>query len=54
MKIGAMSKTNNGYYSFGEKKIGQGLTNVCECVRLDSGLRKAIVDKMTEIRKAEK
>ena len=54
VKIGAMSKTNNGYYSFGEKKIGQGLTNVCECVRLDSDLKKAIVDKMTEIRKAEK
>jgi recombination protein RecA len=54
VKVGALDKTNNGYYSFGEKKLAQGLTNVIECVRLDSELRKAVTDKVTEIRKADK
>lgn len=53
VKNGAVEKSvKGGYYSFGEKKIGQGLTEVTNCVKVDTELKKAIDKKLEEIRKS--
>lgn len=55
VKAGAVEKSEKGgYYSFGGNKIAQGLTNVVDAVMLDSSLKNAISNKLTEIRKAQK
>jgi recombination protein RecA len=54
-KVGALDKSEKGgYYSFNGEKIAQGLTNVIEAVKLDSTLKAAISNRLTEIRKETK
>jgi recombination protein RecA len=52
---GAIGKSDKGgYYNFNDKVFAQGLTSAVECVKLDLNLRKAIQDRMVEIRKEQK
>lgn len=54
IKVGALDKSDKGgYYSFNGNKIEQGLTNVINCVRVDSALKNAIENKIIELRKEQ-